>query len=353
MKFNQNIEKMKSEKIISEEILRIKEIMGINLNEAEQGPGPWYIRLVDELTATMNAAGKSTTELQAARKLLAKANLTGLELDSAIYNLFKKTSSYYPELINYIRTNYASKIDEAAYEVARLGKQLKDNGASQVDIEMGMRKYYNNNIEGGYFGDDIAEDVLTKAKAEVDAHVPIPKPTPNLTEADAEIVMNDFRNKPEYKDIFKRYGAQLEAEYKAAVRRIINAQGDLGTFSKEMDNIILTWQKNHPYIAPAWWRWAKKIFNKIFVWRNKLGESNYALSLLKTFGSVIGTLYATRIFVRMRRGEGPGSAAIHAFQDDIVGTLGALLGLGGATIDEIVPPDPIKPGEVEDIKSEY
>lgn len=341
---------MENKKIISEEIFRIKEIMGLPINEAKTVGGPWYVRLIDEVVDSLRLAGKSTeaNELLLVRNIFSRVGLTQAELDSAIYTLFRRNSSWYPELIAYIKANYASKIDEAVYDLVKMGKKLKDEGVAAEDIKMAMRKYYDAGTSGSYLGDDIANEVITRAEAQVASYVPI-NPIKKYTMDDADEIYNALKNNPDYEYLFTKYGTQLYAEYISAAQKLIKSQ-DLTTFVRELDAIMATWMKNHPYVDKSFWGWCRRNLTKLFIARNKAGNADFGLTMLKILGNILVMSWAGRVVVRKSRGQDWGTAIWGAMKDDIVGTLGGFFGLAGETIDELAPPDPIKPGEVEDIK---
>lgn len=342
---------MKNKNIISEEIGRIREIMGISLNEALSaisGPGGWILRLIDEVEDVMLLAGKSTLEINDIRRGINAAR-TETELQSEIFRLFRKGSDHYNELINLVRTNYADKIEAAVLDAVNLGKRLKDQGKSIREIEVEMKRMYDEQIKG-YMGPDIKEDVIRAAKSEVEAYSTGGK---IYTIDDLREIWNAYRNDKNVQRLFNKYGPQLEAQFQSAVDKL-SKHKDMQQFVDELDGIIRGWAKDHPYVPNTAWEKFKNLMVKTFIIENRRGGIGLKSGFLWV-GWLIMLAWIGRGLQHKYWGETWARAFTISIGEDVAGLLGLGAEAGKDILDEVIPKpdDPITPEDVQKAEEKY
>lgn len=152
-------------KILKEEILRIKEIMKIPLNEDKLSGGkPWYVQLIDDFVSAR--PGRFTQlaidELNAIKDRIRNSTTT-LEFDNELKNLFGRGTPWYDELKNYVRAAHGPTILRMEQDAELFGRNLIQQGYSLTDTMDEVDKFLKQSTRG-YLGDDIAEEILQKVR---------------------------------------------------------------------------------------------------------------------------------------------------------------------------------------------
>jgi hypothetical protein len=350
---------MNKVELISENLIRIHEIMMKTINESSTGGAPWYIKLIDELGTGLRSAGKQvpTTTLD-----FLKAKFTNAfsqdEIDDAVKILFNKRSGFYDDLIRLIKNNYSSLINKAIDDIAQYGQDLLDAGMPLNDVHNEMDNFYNLATKNSYLGDDLALEIKLDARNKLrqpqnrsGTNVP-PLLTPE-EEAKLMEIFNTYKTNKKYQRLFNDFGPQMKAEFDQ-LKVIFTRNKDFADFSRKLDDAFIKWEKAHPEVPSGFWPNAKILLKKMFIVETKAG--NYSpLSIVKMVGWLLAFSWVWRGLVHKAYGESWTRAFFKSTIEDAVGVLGGTIEGGEELIRELVPkPDePLTPGDIKTAEEKY
>jgi len=342
---------MENKKLIKEEIFRIKEIMGIPLNEQVN---PKMLQIVDEFIDALKGGGNvNALKLQDLNAIRAEmiAARTDAEVSSALTKLFSKGSRFYSEIISHIKLNNADVIDDLVYRMSELGKKLKAQGESQDAIDNAMKNLYSEQTNKWYFGSDLKDEIFTKAKNKVLIY--------DVDFTMADDLINTLKNKPEFKKLYKKFGAQIQAELdelRAKWPQIKSATA----FNDELTKMEQRWTTKFPAPAGFWSKVFRRIKSVLFAVNDK-GAIDWAkswkrpghLALWIMMISLAGYFLYKFFDGIWGEGKSPTEVIVGGVSDEAAGAGGVIM----KTIESAFGPrggkKPITPEDIEKAEETY
>lgn len=346
------------EKILSEELNRIKEIMGVKpiILEATFPGLNGIVQTVKRVTSAATQTGRvfagDATEISSAIRLLNSATNIVDEFE-ALAKLCKVSpeleQTISPMLINTIRQMSGGQ--SALDDIDNLITQFSLQGVDVIRTESAVNTLIDNTFSTFPKGaKDILKQEMTKKIRNRGSLSPLPfQYAQNITTA-YEDFLTAIKSNPNNKRIMQIAGDEIQLAYDDLMRRFQNVDNH-AAFRKAADDVMVEFGRKYPKSRGTWEK-TKETFFKTYLPKDAKGGLKIGSMAWRTLLSALIVGYLFTAAQNAKKKDIPYFVALL----DVAGTYGASgISALAKSIWEQIPTSggPIEPDEVEDTKRQF